>query len=292
MTNEQRLVLGNTLLRHIHNARGGTPLAGVLADDESWSSIREQLIALGPPEPPTAAPFDILIDRLALSIANGKRLSPTAAGKIHAEANGAVVLSEAAERLRERLTTALDEAVIANSDGLFEGLDARLQSMLTEARELADKLDGRDVEVAADAGLLAEFKRMRTLRGDYVQLRADQNRLWRVVEGDDIQLRQHVSAFLGNPMAADPELIPRRLGWKLPGRRGDAERPADPPPWPELWIEAGLDWCVAHPEARPHVPTPRRFETAEARIAKAAQAASVERDGPHKASLTIARKVR
>ena len=69
MTNEQRLVLGNTLLRHIHNARGGTPLAGVLADDESWSSIREQLIALGPPEPPTAAPFDILIDRLALSIA-------------------------------------------------------------------------------------------------------------------------------------------------------------------------------------------------------------------------------
>jgi hypothetical protein len=284
---------GSVTHRAIHTAATTSPLGRALAALPAWAEARDRLLAVADqPTGPGPDPDDAVSEWLAEQLDTGKTPTPAAAAAVHAEAVGAGALARASVRLRDRLAADLDRAVTGNINALFGNLHEQLEAVITEATGLLEQLGpaAHDLEAAVDRDLVDEHRRLRHLRGEYAAIRTGQSTVFKATENMGRKLRDITTAYLRDPLAVDDELIPRRLGWRLPGTH-DRERDPHPPPWPPLWEAESLDWVVEHPQAGAWVPNRQEMDAAEEAVAKACRGAAAERHGEHRDSLMTVGRV-
>lgn len=255
-----------------HRSAPDMPIGKALRSLPEWTATRDQLATL--PTYRRTVPVgqaEAVVDQLVLdALASGAALDDanlTAhAARAHAEAQGALLVAQAVHRIREQLTNSLDDALTAGRDRILAHLNGQLQGVLSEARNVLDRLGGiRDAEQAIDGGMLDVLRTWRRLVALHGQVRNAQ----RIIVGSSDSLgrpfRDRVLAHVAEPAAGDGDYYARLIGCRVID--GDDTRPPLPASWADDWTsEAGLEWCAQHPNARPWVPTTAELDAAELRI--------------------------
>lgn len=278
MTNISTLLPTVSRYRTLYAAASvkGSPLADALETLPGWRAARDRLIALGPARlnddwSAEAASHAAVDDLLRAAADSGKQLTSTdlqqEAVRLYNEAMGSALIAASVSRLRATFTDELDLQLVQNFDSIFVHLNAALGEMLTEGRELSAKLTGvTDVEAAVDADLVEEFRRFRQLGEEYGRLRYQQSVVFTATESEGRAMHAVPTAYLAAPPAADPDYIARMLHAPVLTSEG-RQRPANAAPWPEDWKSAeAFAWVLAHPEAKPWVPTRAELAEADERI--------------------------
>lgn len=211
---------------------------------------------------------DDLVARVAADLAAGRDvpagLGADAYTAVHASALAQAAV-EVLTQVEESLAADRDDATRGAVDGVLRHLNGRLQATVTAARALPLR-GAQTADAAIAAGVTGAWTQLGQLRGTYVQVRAAQHRVMAALAD-----AEHVATF--GFVANYAQLFP---GWAR-AARGEhldvdaATRTATAirQPWPDDH-PGRFAWLVAHPQARPWVPTRRQLREA----VQAAHAAS------------------
>lgn len=175
----------------------------------------------------------------------------------------------------QRLAHRVDGVLEGQRDRLTALLDERLKATVEEARGI-DVLGAEDADSAIDAGVGAQWARLRRLRADYRELRAAQSTVLRLLYGQASGgLRGF--GFLANYAEMVPGWLELQAGRRSvinpdgTSEKGLAARAPWMPPHESLISDdpddtdddLRLDWLLRTPEAVPWIATPKQIKAAE-----------------------------
>ncbi|WP_336922376.1 hypothetical protein [Aquipuribacter sp. SD81] len=269
-------------------AQTDTPVADALAGVGDYQAAAAALVALGPRQPGLGAggvdPVVVASDEVVQeAIASGRpvdveALVSAARAKI-AEYEARTAVVAAVTRQRSTLSSAVGQALrdAIESGVLFGYVDAQLTDVLERVSEATRSLAGvSDAEAAISHGKVEQWQHLARLHEEYRRVRVSGQQLYKAADTTGADLRQ-ATLYLGDPLAAWPDLVAHRYGLKVEDADGTV-RPARPAPWPEDWLslEAML-WQAQHPEALPRVATPAQVQATNGAVEQYARDANTHR---------------
>jgi hypothetical protein len=211
------------------------PLARIPEYAETLEQMR-RLDAAALPMPDTSdvvkTAADVVLDLLA-SGGDVPSDLPARVAQIKASSHARADSLRAVDRVRAELTARLDTALSTNVGSLYRHLDAQLQHLLREVRELRDLSELATAESALLHDRRADWQKLGDLTSAYLDVRKAQGLLLRHVTRHTPRYPEHLAL---------PDLLgtfPDYFTWKSTGYREDPEtmqRTYLEPPWP---LEAG-----------------------------------------------------
>ena len=147
--------------------------------------------------------------------------------------------------------------VVHGLSAMLGQLRTRLADVLARAAEVLPAVDGiTSAQAAIDAGKVEQWQTLADLRAEHRHVRDAQRALLDLLEGDDgALLTQEWDTAC---VVAAPQTWEHWQTWQDHGGILDRSRDELTPldlPWSSKNPDAALSWLVAHPEARPTVPS-------------------------------------